>query len=456
MLLISLDTLRADHLGTYGYRRRRTSPNLDRLANDGIVFERHAASSPWTTPSHMTMLTSLSPTGHGVTSDFGELGVGFRGRGEVASLPDERLTLAEALSDRGWHTAAFTGGVTMDPALGFEQGFGQYDTRLTKLNPRDLERLKGWLDASAMPFFVFLHTFEVHAPYLRTRFLGDVVLDASRARLLERRLGKLAREPGWKSVRKGAEVMKRLHLYSREVAEALYDGGIWHADRWLGQLFEWMRERGLYEETLIVVTSDHGEQFSERDAAFYDTHGHTLYEELVHVPLIIKLPGRRRAGERIPTLTRAVDVMPTLLEAVGAAPNAHRMEGRDLLAGARAEAPALVLPALSEALSYPFEAKSFRDDRYKLIVSFGAEFVAESGRAAIPKTEVTRELYDLRSDPGELTNLLDSPAAPEVAARAEAMERGLREHLSSIRGQADRVVLDDTVLERLRALGYIR
>ena len=452
--MISLDTLRADHLGPYGYERRQTSPNLDRLARDSIVFERHVASSPWTTPSHMTLLTSLSPSAHGVTSDFGALRVGFRGLARVARLPDERTTLAEVLADAGWRTAAFTGGVTMDPALGFAQGFARYETEFAKLNSRRLQQLQDWLESDAAPYFLFLHTFEVHAPYLRTRFI-DEVLDARRAQLLDRRLARLAQEPGWKSVERAEGIMKRLGAFSPEVADALYDGGIWHADRWLGELFGWMRQRGLYDRTLIVVSSDHGEQLGERDGGFYDSHGHTLYEEMLRIPLIVKLPGQRRGGERISRFSRAIDVMPTVLEQLGAVPGRHEMEGRALLsetAAGSASAP----PALSEALSRPFEAKSIRDARYKLIVGFEEKAVRETGREEIPAEGLVRELYDLMRDPRERANLLEAPVPPEQAARAEAMERALRERLASIRGRADRITLGPAVLERLRALGYVK
>jgi arylsulfatase A-like enzyme len=216
-----------------------------------------------------------------------------------------------------------------------------------------------------------------------------------------------------------------------------------------------MRERGVYDETLIVVTSDHGEEFGERDGDFYDAHGHTLFEEMVHVPLIVKLPGQRRAGERVGTLTRAVDVMPTLLETLGAVPERHRMEGRDLLrdgATARSESP----PAVSESLSRPFEAKSIRDERYKLIIEIDEEAVAASGRAVIPETLAVRQLYDLLRDPEERHDLLRSSSAADATTRAEAMERELRSRVGALRGQADRVVLGDEVLERLRALGYIQ
>jgi len=123
VILISLDTLRADRLNSYGYERHVTSPNIDALVRDGVVHERHISASPWTTPSHLSLLTSLNPASHGVVESFGDVMAGIEGRAQFARLEDSRVTLAEVLSAAGYRTGAFTGGVTVSPAIGFDQGF---------------------------------------------------------------------------------------------------------------------------------------------------------------------------------------------------------------------------------------------------------------------------------------------------------------------------------------------
>jgi len=267
VVLISVDTLRADRLGAYGYRQRETSPNLDHLARDGILFENHMAASPWTVPSHVSLLTSLHPTAHGVTSSFRvqmhKLGSG----GAYDRIPEATLTLAEALAASGRASAAFTGGVTLDPRIGFGQGFDTYETDMYKLSQRKIERMLDWAEGrGGEPFFLFWHTFEVHAPYLEPDFLPEV-LPAEQARRLVRGLRKLRRTSGSKSTREGSNLLEQHGAYTLEVCEALYDAGVLSFDRWLGELVGRLLELDLYDRTLIVFTSDHGEQLGERKKA---------------------------------------------------------------------------------------------------------------------------------------------------------------------------------------------
>ena len=176
LILISIDTLRADRLNAYGYDLRTVSPHIDALAADGILFENAITTSPWTTPAHVSLLTSLQPTSHGVVTPFAELREGLKGGGRFIRLPDSRTTLAEVLRESGFATAAFTGGVTLDPRIGFDQGFERYDTSMKKLGPASVGTLLEWIEGhGSQPFFLFWHTFEVHAPYLDTTFLGDVL-----------------------------------------------------------------------------------------------------------------------------------------------------------------------------------------------------------------------------------------------------------------------------------------
>jgi arylsulfatase A-like enzyme len=456
VILVSIDTLRADRLNAYGHGTRRVSPHIDALARDGVLFESHISASPWTVPSHLTLFTSLSPSAHGVTTPFDQLKHDL-GRERLAdSLPQAVTTMAEVLAGRGFETAAFTGGSSLDPRLGFGQGFSRYDTSMFKLDARNMERLFDWVRARrGGGFFMFWHTFEVHAPYLRTTFLDEVLPPdrAERVRRATERLGSdLASAPA------GAVVLGQHGAFQREVAEALYAGGIHSADGWFGRLTALLRELGLYDETLIVLTSDHGDEFADHfPGSIYNQHGHTVYEELVRVPLVVKLPGQRHAGVRVKAVTRAIDVLPTVLAALGVPAGGLSMEGAPLQplwegAGGSPVPPRL---AFTEATAFSTEEKkAVRSDRHKYIVSVGRDSLARHGRAHVPEVPARRELYDLVADAGEKHDLLRSPSA-EDERLAREMDEALRLLARARHGTAEKTKLDDATMERLRALGYV-
>jgi arylsulfatase A-like enzyme len=461
VVLISVDTLRAGHLNCYGYSPRQVTPHIDALARDGILFENHMANAPWTTPSHMSLLTSLLPGAHGVTTypaRMGELGEG----GTAHRLPDARITLAEALQASGRRTAAFTGGRTVDPRFGFSQGFERYETSMQKLRPRNMQPLYDWIDASGdRPFFLFWHTFEVHAPYLETAFLDEVLPEAT-ARNLRRGIARATRaatQGAWPPSVEEA-LLDRLDAYTLPVCEALYAGGVQSMDRWVGQLVRHLRDRGLYDRTLIALTSDHGEQMGERGVdrnangrGIYNAHGHTLYDELLRVPLVIKLPYQDRAGTRVAALTGSIDVMPTVLDVLGL-PLPDQMQGGSLrgLWEGRAGGPRLVL---SESLSVPYEKKGVRSSQYKYIVSIASHEVEQHGRGFMPERPTGLELYDLVRDPAEKVNLLAAAAAPNAVEAGARFDHALRQALS-VRGTSETVTLPAATIEELKALGYVQ
>ena len=475
VILISIDTLRADRLTPYGYAARPTSPAIGALAKDAVLFERQIAAAPWTTPSHMTLFTGLLPSAHGVTRPLEELrdaleeGYGFE------TLGDEHQTLPGLLSARGYRSVAFTGGSTMDPRVGFGRGFVRYHTFMRKLNEKNLARLLAAVEREQdAPFFIFWHTFEVHAPYLNGEFLDDDrLLPQGAGRLLAAQVARLGRDPQARiDAGKLQKLLERRRAFRPEVVSALYDGGVRSADRAVGRLVERLRSRRLYDDTLIVLTSDHGEQLGEtagafsseeRDGRFYNTHGNTLHDELTHVPLIVKLPGSQHAGTRVAAVTRAIDVLPTILDIAGiAVPGA--VQGRSLRAlwesgsggvrGGEGERA-----ALSESLMGRSEAKSLRTDRYKYILSMTPQEVHRYGRPRLPPMLVTdsgagaAELYDLRADPGERINLLARGTQRELAARYDAE---LRRAVAARTGRARRVPMDEGTVAELKALGYLQ
>ena len=467
VILISVDTLRADRLNCYGYQARKVSPHIDALAADGILFENHVTTSPWTTPAHLSMLTSLYPSAHGVTQTLSELQQGLWQGAKFNRLPAARTTLAEVLQDSGYATAAFTGGATVDPRIGFGQGFERYDTSMFKLGRANMQAMYDWVrQQHHSSFFLFWHNFEVHAPYVQTCFLNEV-LPAETAASLSDELGAIARTlvaqvPGpdqRHSIHSRIyELLREKEAYTLQVCEALYLGGIRSLDDWLGDFMQLLVELDLYDRCLIILTSDHGEEFADHSPSkIYSKHGHTLYEELLKVPLIIKLPHQQYAGSRVKSVVRMIDIMPTVLDVLEIEAVGGQMQGTSLRPlWERQPGRQEDRLAVSEALCLDREKKSVRAGRYKYIISMGPGTLQEHGRGYIPEQIIADELYDLQHDPAEKVNLLRPPPNAELARLAEPLEQHLREHVRVSGPAAEQVQLDAETIESLKALGYIR
>jgi arylsulfatase A-like enzyme len=320
LILVSIDTLRADHLSCYGYERP-TTPHLDALAAEGTLFRSSAAAATWTLPSTATLLTGLLPDQH-----------------RLHSLEDRLapsvVTLAERLRGAGYRTAAFTDGGFVGPEWGFYQGFERYDfTRGEAWEPKDAaviaERTAQWLeDNRFQPFFLFVHTYETHQPYTRREGFAGPFLPPGYHGPLGDEVGAFSLvEPG----RSRAD---------REWAEALYDGEIARADHYLGGLLAGLVRGPLGARTAVVVTSDHGEEFLEHGGV---EHGHgKVFDENVMVPLIVRPPGGA-AGREVATPVSGADVVPILLKLAGL-PRPEGLVGRSLpqLMTSRPDRPRLV------------------------------------------------------------------------------------------------------------------
>jgi arylsulfatase A-like enzyme len=390
VLLYVIDTLRADHLGVYGYSKP-VSPHLDALAAESVVFERAYAQSGWTRTSMASILTGVTPFAHHVL-------------GRNDALPTSLPTLAGLLRSAGYNTAGIVTNANVAPELGFGRGFDRYRPLYSRHDDSPAAgRLNGellaWLQSrrrQGAPFFAYLHSLEPHDPYeppepFRSRFAP--------------------------------------HL-----ATALYDGEIAANDAAFGRLLQSLREAGLYDDTLIVVVSDHGEELLDHGRW---GHGHTLYTEILHVPLILKLPPGRRAGERRHNVARQIDLLPTILAAVGE-PVPTEAQGRDLLAPTAGEADP---PVLSQLRLDRVELASLVDRGRKLI-----QWNPDSPPGH-------QELYDLRDDPQERRDL--TAQGPRWASLMTSRLRQLRsDQERSV--TVPRVILDGEVRHQLRALGYIR
>jgi len=427
LILLSIDTLRADHLGCYGYERS-TSPSIDRLASEGVLFEQVVSSSSWTLPAHASMLTGLNPTRHGAV----------RPTRPLATRLD---TVAELLWDHGYMTAAFTGPPFVSAQNGFAQGFGRFRVSL------DAEQITmgfgnkvDWaLDLMeqrrAQRFFVFLHTYAVHLPY-RPEAPYDNRFDAEY-------LGRYKDHFDLGDYRESNEGRDLTDAEVRHI-EALYDGEIAQTDAVIGELISGLRSRGLAQSTCLVITSDHGEEFDEHGDLLHSDA--KLFRELLHVPLIVWCPREIKQARRIDSLVSLVDVAPTLLSLAGVE-IPPGLDGVDLAPLWREEAKSVRETAYSERSSELLRSAgttaSLRGARFKLITS------PSDGR---------RQLFDLLLDPGETEDV--SARHPRVVKKLikelHALQRAGRLELADSGAEAasSEAELDPADLERLRALGY--
>jgi arylsulfatase A-like enzyme len=318
VIIISIDTLRPERLGVYG-NTPDVSPRIDALAQQAVVFDQALANSPYTLPSHMSMLTGLDPVAHGVKRD-----------GNV--LSSNVTTLAEALRAGGYQCGGFTDGGYVSKHYGFGQGFHVFDSeRDTRPEgavngfARILPRALTWLDSHADdPLFLFLHTFDVHAPYqdgdpeIHERFRQRPVQDGPRDHELYR-LNYMYQ----------AQLLK-IAEYGR-MAELLndYDSGVNEADRGVGVIIDWLVEHGRYDDALFIVVSDHGESFA--DHGLHVGHGIGLTDDEIHIPLVVKLPKAEAAGRRLDSVVDLTDIPPTVLDVAGLAVP-EDVQGESLLA----------------------------------------------------------------------------------------------------------------------------
>ena len=416
VLIVTLDTTRADRVGLYGYERG-TTPHLDRLGQQALVFDDALSTSSWTLPAHASLFTGMFPTSHGAHNDpEGEFYLTdairapeswrvYRASGLRTDVP----TLAEVLSRHGYATGAVVAGPWMKAIFGLGRGFDFYDDReIDTANGRDGARVTDaaltWLDGQPGPFLLFLNYYDPHTPY------------RVRPRILQRFLpaGRIA-SPG--------------HETAEEV-RALYDSELAYADAQLGRLFDGLRARGLYDDLWIVVTADHGELHGEHGLT---GHGSSLYQEEVHIPLVVKKPSWRAEVGRIAGPIQLTDLMAMLLLELGIEVPASVQGGPRPGGHAPVFAEVYPLPQLSDEGDY----RMLREGPWKLLWnSLGHH-----------------RLYDLAQDPSEQHDRL-----AEEPDRAQVMlERLERFNANLPRPERDGTArtLDADTREALEKLGYI-
>jgi arylsulfatase A-like enzyme len=424
VVLIFVDTLRADHLGVYGYERD-TSPAIDRLASESLVFQHAIAQAPWTTPSVASALSSRFPNE-----------IGYEDSRPPAVLADRFLLLPEIFSANGYQTAAIISHFFLSQKLGFAQGFDDFDAsnalgHLHISSPSVADKAIQYLDErgkSDPPFFLFLHFFDPHYAYqLHESYDFDPDYQGSI-------------DPGVDQ----PELQERARGYDdadREHVSALYDSEIRFTDEHLGRLFDALRSRDLYKDTLIVVAGDHGEEFGTRGTPHFG-HSSTLFQELIHVPLIIKLPGRSHS-QTIETPVGLIDLTPSLIAALSLeVPKDHRFDGRTLpLREPNQLAELPEVPIFSETRIWGLFRQSVTFADRKLI------FDHRAGKASF---------FHLGDDPDEKVDLAEE-RRPAVNAYLQKLE--LWNHYVQDRREGSKpppaADFSSEEMEQLRALGYL-
>lgn len=434
VLLITLDTMRADHLGCYGYEKP-TSPRLDALARESVVFDLAIVQAAVTPVSHASILTGLEPYNHGLRVLHGLVG---------NRLEEKQTTLAEVWRKTGAPTAAFVSAFPVTAAFGLEQGFQHFDENFPNSSGEGLVSKRGmvntgqsqrradatteaaaaWLRTNADggdPFLMWVHYFDPHDPMMvPPKGFMDKQLNSAFRPATD---GK-------------ADLMR-----------SVYDCEVQYMDAHLGRLLDAFKELGIMENTIVVVVSDHGEGLGDHD---WWTHG-VLYQEQIRVPLIIRIPGIP-GDVRVPSMVRSIDLMPTILEEAGVAKKIWpEMDGQSLAEALRSGKLSQPRTAYSESvnmLNYSRnDTTGYRDsknDKHYCLIEGQSKLIYHQIRPA------ENEFFDLTADPLELENL-----APQKTAAYDNLLRdlsGLKVFSSIMPG------MTDTDLERakkLKSLGYV-
>ena len=435
VVLIVVDTLRADHLSCYGYTAIHT-PHIDRLAGDGIRYANTFSQASWTRPSIATILSGLYPSSHGAIH-------------KADILPDRVDTLAENLQRFGYRTVGFADNANISQAFNFQQGFDEYHylapsfffladesaaqlalySGLRLIRERFLSHwvdvhhyyqpaevvtgeVTSWLAAGAerQPFFLFVHYMDAHDPYMVHPFNGE----------------------GYARVANPNPPPAVAERYRQ-----LYDGGIAYLDEHLGTLFDTLRTRNLYDRSVVILTADHGEEFQEHGGWW---HGTTLYDEQIHVPLLVKPPGTSVAGHVIQELATSLDIAPTVL-AAAQAPIPAAFQGH-------------VLPlddGQPPAHQSVFSEEDFEGNVLQAVRT--TEWKLITANPDNPRGLPPEALFDVVHDPREMSNVRTTRPAAAETLRAELGRSTVEARAHA--GASEQGGGDAATQERLRALGYV-
>jgi len=434
VVVILVDTTRRDSFGCYGAQRPVT-PRMDQIAAEGTRFDQAIAQSCWTLPAVTSVLTSTYATIHGAAGKFTgrDTTTFYRSREQVPHG-------AEVLTEHQFKTHAIVNAGFLDPTLGLERGFVRYD-----FNPgynQQIRRADASVDAAVRFFennqrkntFLFLHLFDPHLNYDPPGEFEEMFAEGYKGPFRTLTVPQITKMIGERLIPDAPE---------RKYLRGEYDAEILFMDRQIGRLVDSLRALGLYERTMMVIIADHGEEFWDHDGF---EHGHTMYQELIRVPLIIKLPARYRPARSVVSArVRQIDILPTIFDVLGLEVP-ESFEGQSLLPLMTEPAEPTDRPAYSEGTLYGVDKVAYYQDQYKYILNLA------SGSG---------ELYDIESDPLETNDLL--AALPQVGER---MRSALSVFRGALQARADRLAPPTAIdmkaeqnkqlEDQLKALGYLR
>ena len=434
VILLSLDTCRADVFGVLTGSSPSRTPHLDAFAADSVVFEKAFVQAPHTLPSHMSLMTSVYPDVHGVWPKKGP-------------LPGSFVTLAELLEHAGYHTIGLVTSEWLKADFGFGRGFDEYErlpherTYADRVDAAALRRLRG----AEGPRFLFLHYYDLHSDfeqgsarnklpyYSPPEFRRGLSVSADGHEFCD-----AYKHCNTRFLMAADRERRSMSPAEIQTIHDLYLANVPYVDLALGAFFDELKERGLYDGSLIIVTADHGEEFREHGRFIHSQP----YDETIHVPLFIKFPKSWKAGTRVSGVVETVDIMPTILDYLGIAPPKYS-QGESLLGLVEGRKGRRKHAVLSQDTINPTRY-GLRTDDVKFIMNL--------------KTR-RRELYDLRADPGETVNLV--ARRPELAAELERRLKKLvwanrRLHQAFARDEAPNPsLLSSEERERLKSLGYL-
>jgi len=439
IILISIDTLRGDHLNSFGYFRE-TAPNLSKLIEDSLYFRDAYPNGCWTMPSHVSLLTGTLPSRHGVNKDWKSI------KDWKAAKPNRALHfLAEILKSNKFRTIKFA---QLPKALGFARGFDinmRFDPFATNRKfhgvLQEIERHKG------TDFLFFIHTWMVHSPYSNSHFLKKKAIDRKKRYYIDH--FRVLKNKSNNGVAEFKNFLVENKLFNREDCVALYDSGIRYVDRYIGKIIEKTKQLGIYKDLMFIVVSDHGEHFSEHfPDIFYSFHGKDFYEEFIKVPLIIKYPGNKMTGAREDPVS-LMDVVPTILDYYHMDIPAF-VQGESLLNNpSKSSKKYLVAEAISESA---MEMKMIRLGNLKYIITMREP----SGTTRTNWLAVDqRRLFDLKNDPGETRNLFEDLKYRNLCKTLEKTLQKIIQDSGNGRWVADRAEVSAETLEQMKALGYL-
>jgi arylsulfatase A-like enzyme len=408
VVFVMIDTLRADHLGVYGYPRN-TSPRIDAFARENILYNYAVTVAPWTPPSVATMFTGVYPVSHGVVPP------NDREKAQKAGtqLPSELWTLAEIFKAHGYQTGGASPNPWITEEFGFHQGFDSFwfQARAVaeKINSVGKKMLDSFITKDE-PFFLYLHYLDPHDPYKPPAEFKEL----------------MAKEPA-------------ITGYPEDVKEKLdlYDAEIRYTDQKVGEIFDYLKEKGLYDDVAIVLVADHGEQFMERG---HQGHGFQLFDEEVRVPFIIK-PPRATSPKSVDVTVSTIDILPTVLEMTNIPPH-RELPGVSMLRDEVLAAREGVYSEISRKIN---DQRAFTTpDGLKLIVEIDPE-----------KGEQVLGVFNSKRDPRELSPLQDKELVATLVGELQTTRQYALEgrvlQSDTARGQ-----LKDSTIEQLKTLGYLQ